>query len=98
VAQLLHPASSLCSFDLDAVVVIVVALGQSTALQRLKYSFLDLVLSGYASLLIEQGGNIKYIQTQLGHSSPFECICTPHEAGESRGGLQARKGHFSDNR
>ena len=24
----------------------------------------------YASLLIEQGENIKYIQTQLGHSSP----------------------------
>jgi hypothetical protein len=25
----------------------------------------------YASLLIEQGENIKYIQTQLGHSSPM---------------------------
>ncbi len=24
----------------------------------------------YASLLIEQGGNIKYIQTQLGHADP----------------------------
>jgi integrase len=24
----------------------------------------------YASLLIEQGENIKYIQSQLGHSSP----------------------------
>jgi integrase len=24
----------------------------------------------YASLMIEQGENIKYIQTQLGHSSP----------------------------
>jgi len=24
----------------------------------------------YASLLIEQGENIKYIQTQLGHSNP----------------------------
>lgn len=24
----------------------------------------------YASLLIEQGENIKYIQTQLGHASP----------------------------
>jgi len=24
----------------------------------------------YASLLIEQGENIKYIQTQLGHSTP----------------------------
>jgi integrase len=24
----------------------------------------------YASLLIEQGENLKYIQTQLGHSSP----------------------------
>jgi integrase len=25
----------------------------------------------YASLMIEQGENIKYIQTQLGHSSPI---------------------------
>jgi integrase len=31
--------------------------------------FLDLRHT-YASLLIEQGENIKYIQTQLGHSSP----------------------------
>jgi integrase len=40
----------------------------------------DLVLPGkirfhdlrhtYASIMIEQGENIKYIQTQLGHSSP----------------------------
>jgi integrase len=26
---------------------------------------------GFASLLIEQGENVKYIQSQLGHSSPM---------------------------
>ena len=35
----------------------------------LKIRFHDLRHT-YASLLIEQGENIKYIQTQLGHSSP----------------------------
>jgi integrase len=30
----------------------------------------------YASLLIEQGENIKYIQTQLGHSSPTVTLYT----------------------
>jgi integrase len=31
---------------------------------------LDFVRHTYASLLIAQGENIKYIQTQLGHSNP----------------------------
>jgi len=35
-----------------------------------KIRFHDLRRHTYASLLIEQGENIKYIQTQLGHSSP----------------------------
>jgi len=41
----------------------------------------------YASLLIEQGENIKYIQTQLGHSSPSVTlnICPPDAIYKSRG-------------
>ncbi|MBN1849407.1 MAG: site-specific integrase [Deltaproteobacteria bacterium] len=40
---------------------------EAAALPRIRFHDLR---HGYASLLIEQGENIKYIQSQLGHSSP----------------------------
>lgn len=39
----------------------------------------------YASLLIEQGENIKYLQNQLGYSNPTD-LCAPDETFESGGG------------
>ncbi len=40
---------------------------EKTEIKRIRFHDLR---HTYASLLIEQGENIKYIQTQLGHSSP----------------------------
>ena len=51
----------------------------------------------YASLMIEQGENIKYIQTQLGHSSPtvtlnvYTHLIETHQSG---GRPEAGKYHF----
>jgi hypothetical protein len=48
----------------------------------------------YASLLIEQGENLKYIETQLGHSSPtgdLERVRPPHEIHKSGSRRQARE-------
>jgi integrase len=44
----------------------------------------------YASLLIDQGGNITYIQTQLGHSSPsvtlnvYAHLIKPHDQSAAK--------------
>ena len=54
----------------------------------------------YASLMIEQGENIKYIQAQLGHSTPtvtLNNLCAPDEIHTSGGRNPARKGHFLGN-
>ena len=40
------------------------------ALQNSSFSLINNLRHTYASMLIEQGENIKYIQKQLGHSSP----------------------------
>ena len=40
---------------------------ESAGVERIRFHDLR---HTYASLLIEQGENIKYIQTQLGHSNP----------------------------
>jgi hypothetical protein len=46
--------------------------------------------------LIEQGENLKYIQSQAGHARSMhpDRVCTHYESGKSKGCGQAGKYHF----
>jgi site-specific recombinase XerD len=55
----------------------------------------------FASLMIHQGENIKYIQSQLGSliaNGDIERLFSPDESGQSGVCLSARKHHFFSNR
>ncbi len=53
-----------------------------------------------ASLRLENGENIKYIQNQLGHASPtitLNGLCPPYETHQSGSGLPVENAVFGEN-